>query len=170
MIRAWMCGKSPGTGRSTTWYELLLPDQLEMRYGSRDPTSKDSRCAGSFRRSRATPFIGATSFPRMAGSPGACKRNLRRTGWRRKSAQDQERFQMARKQARPKASRQVTLQPHQIICRGCGSRMRMGHHSHRTVTTLQGVTRLILKVYRCRNTACSRFHLPTRPEEEGRWA
>ena len=46
----------------------------------------------------------------------------------------------------------------------------MGHHSHRTVTTLQGVTRLILKVYRCHNTACSRFHQPTRPEEEGQWA
>lgn len=48
--------------------------------------------------------------------------------------------------------------------------MRMGHHSHRTVTTLQGVTRLTLKVYRCRNTQCSRFHQPTRPEEEGSWA
>jgi len=48
--------------------------------------------------------------------------------------------------------------------------MRMGHHSHRTVTTLQGVTRLTLNVYRCRNQACSRFHQPTRPEEEGRWA
>lgn len=55
---------------------------------------------------------------------------------------------MARKQARPKASRQVTLQLHQIICREGGSQMRMGHHSHRTVTTLQGVTRLTLKVYR----------------------
>jgi len=46
----------------------------------------------------------------------------------------------------------------------------MGHHSHRTVTTLQGVTRLTLKVYRCRNTACPRYHQPTRPEEEGGWA
>ncbi|EFH85044.1 MULE transposase, conserved domain [Ktedonobacter racemifer DSM 44963] len=46
----------------------------------------------------------------------------------------------------------------------------MGHHSHRTVTTLQGVTQLTLQVYRCRNTACPRFHQPTRPEEEGRWA
>ncbi len=46
----------------------------------------------------------------------------------------------------------------------------MGHHSHRTVTTLPGITRLTLKVYRCRNTACSRFHQPTRPEEEGGWA
>ncbi len=48
--------------------------------------------------------------------------------------------------------------------------MRMGHHSHRTVTTLQGVTRLTLKVYRCRNKECLRFHQPTRPEEEGSWA
>lgn len=48
--------------------------------------------------------------------------------------------------------------------------MRMGHHSHRTVTTLIGVTRLTLKVYRCRNQECPRFHQPTRPEEEGGWA
>lgn len=46
----------------------------------------------------------------------------------------------------------------------------MGHHSHRTVTTLQGVTRLTLKVYRCRNQACVCYHQPIRPEEEGRWA
>jgi hypothetical protein len=46
----------------------------------------------------------------------------------------------------------------------------MGHHSHRTVTTLQGVTRLTLKVYRCRDKECLRFHQPTRPEEEGSWA
>src|SRR6266700_1409361 len=77
---------------------------------------------------------------------------------------------MARKQARPPATQQVVLEPLQITCRACGSRMRMGHHGHRTVTTLQGVTRLTLKVYRCRNTACSRFHQPTRPEEEGGWA
>ena len=48
--------------------------------------------------------------------------------------------------------------------------MRMGHHSHRRVTTLAGVTQLTLKVYRCRNQACPRFHQPTRPEEEGGWA
>jgi hypothetical protein len=49
---------------------------------------------------------------------------------------------MARKQRRPQASQQVVLEPLQITCRECESRMRMGHHSHRTVTTLQGVTRL----------------------------
>jgi Transposase, Mutator family len=77
---------------------------------------------------------------------------------------------MARKQARPVATEQVTLEPLEITCRACGSRMRMGHHSHRTVTTLQAVTRLTLKVYRCRNQGCPRFHQPTRPEEEGAWA
>src|SRR6266566_3658412 len=49
---------------------------------------------------------------------------------------------MTRKQTRPPATQQVVLEPLQITCRMCGSRMRMGHHSHRTVTTLQGVTRL----------------------------
>lgn len=77
---------------------------------------------------------------------------------------------MARKQVRPPATQQVVLEPLQILCRACGSRMRMGHHSHRTVTTLQGVTRLTLKVYRCRNQACARYHQPTRPEQEGTWA
>jgi hypothetical protein len=77
---------------------------------------------------------------------------------------------MARKQTRPSITEHRTLEPLQITCRACGSRMRMGHHSHRTVTTLEGVIRLTLKVYRCRNTACPRFHQATRPEEEGAWA
>ena len=77
---------------------------------------------------------------------------------------------MARKQARPEATQKVVLEPVQITCRACGSRMRMARHSQRTVTTLQGVTHLTLKVYRCRNTDCPRFHQATRPEEEGRWA
>ena len=49
---------------------------------------------------------------------------------------------MARKRARPPAAQQVTHDPLQNTSRACGSRMRMGHHSHRTVTTLAGVTRL----------------------------
>ena len=77
---------------------------------------------------------------------------------------------MARKQARPPATDSITLEPLQTTCCACGSRMRMARHSHRTVTTLQGVTHLTLQVYRCRNTTCPRFHQATRPEEEGRWA
>jgi hypothetical protein len=77
---------------------------------------------------------------------------------------------MARKQARPRATQQQILAPLQTTCRACGKRMRMAFHSHRTVATLQGVYRLTLKVYRCRNTACPRFHQVVRPEEEGAWA
>lgn len=77
---------------------------------------------------------------------------------------------MARKQARPEASQEVVLEPIQITCRACGNRMRMARHSQRTVTTLQGVTHLTLKVYRCRNADCPRFRQVTRPEEEGQWA
>jgi hypothetical protein len=42
--------------------------------------------------------------------------------------------------------------------------------THRTVTTLTGVHRLTLRLRRCVNPACSRFHRPYRPEEEGAWA
>jgi hypothetical protein len=77
---------------------------------------------------------------------------------------------MARKQARPPATKYVILTPLQTTCRACGSRMRMARHSHRTVTTLHGVTHLTLQVYRCRTTTCPRFQQATRPEEEGRWA
>ena len=77
---------------------------------------------------------------------------------------------MARKQARPRPVQYMTLAPLQTTCRAWSCQMRMGHHSHRTVTTLHGVTQVILKVYRCRNTECSRFHRPIRPEEEGGWA
>ncbi len=77
---------------------------------------------------------------------------------------------MARKRARPPATDQYTLEPLQRNCRACGMRLWMARHSHRTVTTLQGVTRLILKVYQCRNTACPCFHQVYRPEEEGGWA
>jgi hypothetical protein len=65
---------------------------------------------------------------------------------------------MARKQARPEASQTVVLEPVQLTCRACGNRMRMARHSQRTITTLQGVTHLTLKVYRCRNADCSRNH------------
>jgi hypothetical protein len=37
---------------------------------------------------------------------------------------------------RPPEMQQVTLEPLQTTCGVCRSRMRMGHYSHRTVTTL----------------------------------
>ena len=53
---------------------------------------------------------------------------------------------------------------------GLGSQLLVARHSHRTVTTLQGVYRLRVKVYQCLAPACPRFHQVCRPEEEGAWA
>ena len=48
--------------------------------------------------------------------------------------------------------------------------MWVDYHTHRMVTTLTGVTHLILKVRRCHDASCVQYHHPYRPEEEGRWA
>jgi hypothetical protein len=42
--------------------------------------------------------------------------------------------------------------------------------SHRTIATLDGLLGLRLQVRRCHQAACPRFHVPVRPEEEGRLA
>ncbi len=49
---------------------------------------------------------------------------------------------MARKRARPAATKQRTLDLLQRACRACGSQLQVARHSHRTVTTLHGVYRL----------------------------
>jgi hypothetical protein len=46
----------------------------------------------------------------------------------------------------------------------------VARHSHRKVTTLEGVYGLTVKVYQCLNRQCPRFHQVCRPEEEGAWA
>jgi hypothetical protein len=48
--------------------------------------------------------------------------------------------------------------------------MRLDYHNGRTVTTLDGVTRLCLHIRRCHHVACSRYLRPYRPEAEGRLA
>jgi hypothetical protein len=77
---------------------------------------------------------------------------------------------MARKQARPPATNECMLDLLQTTCRACGSRLQMARHGHRKVTTLHGVYRLTLKLYRCGNRKCACFHQMCRPEEEGGWA
>jgi hypothetical protein len=44
------------------------------------------------------------------------------------------------------------------------------YDNHHTVTRLDEVVHLRLKVRRCVNPDCARYHVPYRPEEEGRWA
>ena len=49
--------------------------------------------------------------------------------------------------------------------------MRYAYNNWRSVTLLNGsVLRLELKIRRCDNTKCERYHKPYRPEDEGRWA
>ena len=77
---------------------------------------------------------------------------------------------MARRQARPRATHEATLDLLEKRCRSCGKPLQMARHGHRKVTTLEGVYRLTLKLYRCPNRECARYHQMCRPEEEGRWA
>lgn len=77
---------------------------------------------------------------------------------------------MSRKQARPRATHEATLDLLEKTCRICGKPLQMARHGHRKVTTLEGVYHLTLKLYRCPNTECGRYHQMCRPEEEGRWA
>jgi hypothetical protein len=46
----------------------------------------------------------------------------------------------------------------------------VAYHSHRTVTTLEGVVRLTLQVRQCITLECRQYHQPYRPEEEPGWA
>ena len=53
---------------------------------------------------------------------------------------------------------------------GCGGRIWCAYVSHRTVCTLEGLTRLRLHVRRCSHASCPLYHRPYRPEQEGRIA
>jgi hypothetical protein len=48
--------------------------------------------------------------------------------------------------------------------------MWVDYENYRAVTTLDDVVRLTLKVRRCQEPRCARYHRPYRPEAEGRWA
>ena len=77
---------------------------------------------------------------------------------------------MARKQARPLATKQATLDLLEKSCRACGHRLLVARHSHRKVSRLDGVYDLRVKVYQCLNQQCPHFRQVCRPEEEGSWA
>jgi hypothetical protein len=48
--------------------------------------------------------------------------------------------------------------------------MALKYDNDRTVVSLRGLVRYRLKIRRCGNRACARFHRPYRPEQEGRLA
>ena len=77
---------------------------------------------------------------------------------------------MPRRESRPTATSHRLLEPQQRRCWLCDGPLWVAYHSHRTVTTLEGLVSLTLVVRTCRNGSCTRFHQPYRPEEEGAWA
>jgi hypothetical protein len=77
---------------------------------------------------------------------------------------------MARKECRAPAATEQVLTCLRTHCSGCGQPISVAYRTQRTITTLQGSCRLILRVRRCRNPACEWYHRAFRPEEEGRWA
>jgi len=77
---------------------------------------------------------------------------------------------MARIQPRPEATLERTLRVCHTQCPHCGKTTWSAYVSHRTVSTLEGVTALRLHVRCCQNGDCPLYHRPYRPEEEGRVA
>lgn len=74
---------------------------------------------------------------------------------------------MSRSAPRPVATSHRLLAPHQQRCWDCSGPLWVVYHSHRTVTTLDGLVALTLVVRRCRNQSCPGSRQPYRPEEEG---
>ncbi len=77
---------------------------------------------------------------------------------------------MARTCCRPHPTQEQTLTPALTVCPACHRPMRLDYHNGRTVTTLDGVTRLTLHIRRCHHAPCARYLRPYRPEIEGRLA
>jgi hypothetical protein len=77
---------------------------------------------------------------------------------------------MARRTARPRPERTLELPALTRTCPACGGSLWAAYISRRDVTTLDGSVRLRLQVRRCRDRRCTRYHVPLRPEQEGRYA
>lgn len=77
---------------------------------------------------------------------------------------------MARTQSQPKADREVVLDGLHQTCASCGSGLWNKYDNYRTIRTLEEVVRLRLKVRRCPNPECERYHQAYRPEQESQWA
>jgi hypothetical protein len=65
---------------------------------------------------------------------------------------------MARKTSVPPANREVVLECIHQNCPSCGQKMWSDYDNERTIRTLEGVVRLTLKVRRCPNRDCERYH------------
>src|SRR5258707_5978337 len=70
----------------------------------------------------------------------------------------------------PRPRHTLNLTPLLHHCPECGHTLWFAYDNFRTITTLDGVVRLIVHVHRCVNPSCSRFHKPYRPETDPHFA
>lgn len=77
---------------------------------------------------------------------------------------------MSRTRSRPEPTHSLSLKLVTTHCPKCRHRLWADYTNFRTITTLDAVARLTLEVRRCPNAACSRFHVPFRPEAEAHFA
>jgi hypothetical protein len=77
---------------------------------------------------------------------------------------------MPRSRSRPEPTQALTLTPVTTHCPECRHPLWADYDNRRTITTLDAVTRLTVRVRRCPNPDCSRFHRPFRPEAEAHFA
>src|SRR5215218_1308924 len=77
---------------------------------------------------------------------------------------------MPRRNARPQPDQTLELPALARTCPACGGTLWAAYKTQRSVTTLTGTVRLRLQVRRCRSPHCPRYHVPLRPEQEGRFA
>lgn len=75
-----------------------------------------------------------------------------------------------RTRPRPRPRHTLHLVPLTKSCPACGHTLWNLYDTRRTVTTLDGVVRLVLGVRRCRNPSCPRFSKAYRPETEPHYA
>jgi hypothetical protein len=52
-------------------------------------------------------------------------------------------------------------------CPACGELLHWRYENRRTVVTLGGMLGLRMRISRCENASCERYHRPYRPEAEG---
>ncbi len=77
---------------------------------------------------------------------------------------------MARKTKVDPANQEAILECIQQKCPHCGQTMWSDYDNERRIRTLSGIVQLTLKIRRCANRGCERYHQVYRPEAEGKWA
>jgi hypothetical protein len=75
-----------------------------------------------------------------------------------------------RTRPRPRSTRAQTLTPVLANCPVCQHRLCADYANTRSITTLDGITRLRVHIRRCHNPACSRHRQPYHPEAEPHFA